>query len=172
MSEEQVGPSAGVDTKQDSKRLQYSNCVYTSCYCEENVWKLCQQIKKDNGTTLKEYHVVFISNKKRQVPLWMQKKWERPTFSCYLGLSCDLDTETRGGEAPGLWSWFTFSFSMSSWTLYPSSTPKWTNHEERVPQKVSGYWGTKILRHLCIRQISYEATKWTISAPTAQLRPY
>lgn len=78
MSEEQVGPSAGVDTKQDSKRLQYSNCVYTSCYCEENVWKLCQQIKKDNGTTLKEYHVVFISNKKRQVPLWMQKSGKDP----------------------------------------------------------------------------------------------
>ena len=66
-------------TKDDkSKHLKYSNCVYTSCYCEENVWQLCKQIQKDNPTQLSECYVVFISNKNRQVPLWMQKSAKDP----------------------------------------------------------------------------------------------
>lgn len=34
---------------------------------EENVWKLCEQIKEEKEETLKEYYAVFISNDKRQV---------------------------------------------------------------------------------------------------------
>lgn len=55
-----------------------STCVYTSCYCEENVWKLCEQIKVEKEQTLNEYYAVFISNDKRQVPLWMQKSAKDP----------------------------------------------------------------------------------------------
>ena len=49
---------------------------YTSCYCEENVWKLCDKIR--NSKNLFRLHeeektfVVFISNDKRTVPLWHQ----------------------------------------------------------------------------------------------------
>ena len=52
-----------------SKREQ----IYTSCYCEENIWHLCDKIKKSN--CLKENHkayVIFISNENRAVPLWNQ----------------------------------------------------------------------------------------------------
>ncbi|XP_073240823.1 protein N-terminal glutamine amidohydrolase-like isoform X2 [Porites lutea] len=55
-----------------------STCVYTSCYCEENVWKLCEQIKEEKEQSLNEYYAVFISNDKRQVPLWMQKSAKEP----------------------------------------------------------------------------------------------
>lgn len=48
-------------------------CVYTSCYCEENVWKLCEHIKNQTQTPLDEVYAVFISNEKRKIPLWKQK---------------------------------------------------------------------------------------------------
>ncbi|XP_037651778.1 protein N-terminal glutamine amidohydrolase [Sebastes umbrosus] len=49
------------------------NCVYTSCYCEENVWKLCEYVRTERTTPLEELFVVFISNENRMVPLWKQK---------------------------------------------------------------------------------------------------
>ncbi|XP_034016582.1 protein N-terminal glutamine amidohydrolase [Thalassophryne amazonica] len=49
------------------------NCVYTSCYCEENVWKLCEFVRTEGTTGLDQVFVVFISNDKRMVPLWKQK---------------------------------------------------------------------------------------------------
>ncbi|XP_019622561.1 PREDICTED: protein N-terminal glutamine amidohydrolase-like [Branchiostoma belcheri] len=47
-------------------------CVYTACYCEENIYKLCEWIR-DNTSRIQEFYVVFISNSAQQVPLWMQK---------------------------------------------------------------------------------------------------
>lgn len=47
-------------------------CVYTSCYCEENVWKLCEQFEKRSGDT-KQLYVVFISSHERQTALWNLK---------------------------------------------------------------------------------------------------
>ena len=47
-------------------------CVYTSCYCEENVWKLCEQFQKRGGDT-KQLYVVFISSHERQTALWNLK---------------------------------------------------------------------------------------------------
>lgn len=58
--------------------ISLSSCVYTSCYCEENVWKLCEQIRDEKEQNLDEYYAVFISNEKRQVPLWMQKSAKDP----------------------------------------------------------------------------------------------
>ncbi|KAM6899685.1 protein N-terminal glutamine amidohydrolase isoform 1-T2 [Xenentodon cancila] len=49
------------------------NCIYTSCYCEENVWKLCEFIRRERTAPLEQLYVVFISNDKRTVPLWKQK---------------------------------------------------------------------------------------------------
>ncbi|XP_067323408.1 protein N-terminal glutamine amidohydrolase [Anolis sagrei] len=48
-------------------------CVYTSCYCEENVWKLCEYIQRQNQYPLEEFYAVFISNDRRMVPLWKQQ---------------------------------------------------------------------------------------------------
>lgn len=50
-----------------------SDCVYTSCYCEENVWKLCEHIRSQNQYPLEEFYAVFISNDRRMVPLWKQQ---------------------------------------------------------------------------------------------------
>ncbi|XP_055706751.1 uncharacterized protein LOC129803900 isoform X1 [Phlebotomus papatasi] len=48
-------------------------CSYVSCYCEENVWKLCEQVKKNNPGELPKCYSVFVSNAGRTVPLWRQK---------------------------------------------------------------------------------------------------
>ncbi|XP_054462333.1 protein N-terminal glutamine amidohydrolase [Anoplopoma fimbria] len=48
-------------------------CDYTSCYCEENVWKLCEFVRTERTARLEELFVVFISNGNRTVPLWKQK---------------------------------------------------------------------------------------------------
>eukprot|EP00493_Phyllostaurus_siculus_P009611 UN09735 len=56
------------------KDLSPSSCLYTSCYCEENVWKLCERIRDEGINNLAEYYAVFISNSSRQIPLWMQNK--------------------------------------------------------------------------------------------------
>lgn len=40
---------------------------------EENVWKLCEQVKKSNPTELSKCYAVFVSNEGRTVPLWRQK---------------------------------------------------------------------------------------------------
>ncbi|XP_029325301.1 protein N-terminal glutamine amidohydrolase isoform X3 [Mus caroli] len=48
-------------------------CVYNSCYCEENIWKLCEYIKTHNQYLLEECHAVFISNEKKMVPIWKQQ---------------------------------------------------------------------------------------------------
>lgn len=49
---------------------------YTSCYCEENVWKLCEKIchSKNLAPLLEEESVfaIFISNDNKTVPLWCQ----------------------------------------------------------------------------------------------------
>ncbi|MCJ8746246.1 hypothetical protein PDJAM_G00139600 [Pangasius djambal] len=48
-------------------------CVYTSCYCEENVWKLCDYIQAQAVCPLDEVHAVFISNENKTIPIWKQK---------------------------------------------------------------------------------------------------
>ncbi|XP_017484580.1 PREDICTED: protein N-terminal glutamine amidohydrolase isoform X3 [Rhagoletis zephyria] len=50
-----------------------SDCSYVSCYCEENVWKLCEQVKKTRIDELSKCYAVFVSNEGRTVPLWRQK---------------------------------------------------------------------------------------------------
>ena len=40
---------------------------FLSFCSEENVWKLCEQIRDEKEQNLDEYYAVFISNEKRQV---------------------------------------------------------------------------------------------------------
>lgn len=45
--------------------------IYTSCYCEENVWKLLHKIPAEYK---KDSYAVFISNDSKTVPIWYQSK--------------------------------------------------------------------------------------------------
>lgn len=40
---------------------------------EENVWKLCEQVKKTRPAELSKCYAVYVSNEGRTVPLWRQK---------------------------------------------------------------------------------------------------
>ncbi|XP_062579206.1 protein N-terminal glutamine amidohydrolase-like [Saccostrea cucullata] len=52
-------------------------CVYTSCYCEENVWCLCDKIQKEYPDKIEKCYCIFISNKKRAIPFWRQRASKR-----------------------------------------------------------------------------------------------
>ncbi|KAM9824715.1 protein N-terminal glutamine amidohydrolase [Neosynchiropus ocellatus] len=81
------------------------DCVYTSCYCEENVWKLCEFVRTEGTTPMDQVFAVFISNDKKVVPLWKQKTgcgdepvfWDYHVVLLHAGTQCepliyDLDT--------------------------------------------------------------------------------
>ncbi|XP_071356274.1 protein N-terminal glutamine amidohydrolase isoform X4 [Trachinotus anak] len=93
-------------TSKDRITPSRENCVYTSCYCEENVWKLCEFVREDRTAPLEQLFVVFISNKNRMVPLWKQKSghgdrpviWDYHVILLQVGLQSDslvydLDSE-------------------------------------------------------------------------------
>eukprot|EP01112_Ceratiomyxa_fruticulosa_P011418 TRINITY_DN3095_c0_g3_i1.p1 TRINITY_DN3095_c0_g3~~TRINITY_DN3095_c0_g3_i1.p1 ORF type:complete len:222 (-),score=51.73 TRINITY_DN3095_c0_g3_i1:63-665(-) len=44
--------------------------IYTRCYCEENVYKLCEDLSVGDEEKKDKYFVVFVSNKNKKVPLW------------------------------------------------------------------------------------------------------
>lgn len=48
------------------------DCVYTSCYCEENVWHLCKAVKDNHPSCVIDCFCVFISNDDQTIPLWEQ----------------------------------------------------------------------------------------------------
>merc|ERR1719347_336513 len=50
-----------------------SKCSYAACYCEENVYKLCETLSANFPTEVAKCYAVFVSNRKRVVPLWKQK---------------------------------------------------------------------------------------------------
>lgn len=51
--------------------MQYDYCA---CYCEENVWHLCQHERFADA----EPHAVFISNRRRACPLYCQRSASNP----------------------------------------------------------------------------------------------
>ncbi|CAL1276927.1 unnamed protein product [Larinioides sclopetarius] len=82
-------------------------CFYTSCYCEENVWKLCEYVKNNQSSLLPACYAVFISNRNQSIPLWCQKSgkdedklavWDYHVVFIYSQcndkgtLVCDLDS--------------------------------------------------------------------------------
>lgn len=50
--------------------ILFRPCPFDS---EENVWKLCEQVKKTRPAELSKCYAVFVSNEGRTVPLWRQK---------------------------------------------------------------------------------------------------
>ncbi|XP_075070131.1 protein N-terminal glutamine amidohydrolase [Mixophyes fleayi] len=54
-----------------------SDCCYTSCYCEENVWKLCEYIRDESRHPLEEFYAVFLSNEEKMIPIWKQQSGKR-----------------------------------------------------------------------------------------------
>jgi len=50
-----------------------AQCSYAECYCEENVYKICEHVRDNAKSELDKCTAVFLSNKKRVVPLWRQK---------------------------------------------------------------------------------------------------
>ena len=50
--------------------ISKSDCLYASCYCEENVYKLVEKMREERKSDSEEIWVVFISNSDRCVPLW------------------------------------------------------------------------------------------------------
>eukprot|EP00878_Enallax_costatus_P010428 GHUV01010886.1.p1 GENE.GHUV01010886.1~~GHUV01010886.1.p1 ORF type:complete len:269 (+),score=58.42 GHUV01010886.1:105-911(+) len=54
------------------RSLEREECVYTSCYCEENVYKLLQSLIR-SGVAADCLFAVFISNSNETIPLWEQK---------------------------------------------------------------------------------------------------
>ncbi|XP_030409644.1 protein N-terminal glutamine amidohydrolase isoform X1 [Gopherus evgoodei] len=87
---EQPGVAAAAAGYQSAVPARHA-CAYTSCYCEENVWKLCEYIRSYDQYPLEEFYAVFISNERRMIPLWKQQSgcgdepvvWKRdsPAFS-------------------------------------------------------------------------------------------
>eukprot|EP01120_Amphizonella_sp_Union-15-10_P015198 TRINITY_DN7754_c0_g1_i5.p1 TRINITY_DN7754_c0_g1~~TRINITY_DN7754_c0_g1_i5.p1 ORF type:complete len:131 (-),score=13.11 TRINITY_DN7754_c0_g1_i5:37-429(-) len=49
--------------------IKKEKCVYTYCYCEENVWKLAETLK-NNGYELGEVYAVIVSNQNKTIPIW------------------------------------------------------------------------------------------------------
>nr|VZI34148.1 unnamed protein product [Spirometra erinaceieuropaei] len=85
LKEEQGGPAAacccgkfqsysslpGILGQRGRMEINRNSCVYTPQYCEENVYKLLENIQL---TSESDFYAVFISNPKKQVPLFFQKK--------------------------------------------------------------------------------------------------
>ncbi|CAL4140636.1 unnamed protein product, partial [Meganyctiphanes norvegica] len=48
-------------------------CSYTQFYCEENIWHLCDHVRRLDPSELSKCYVGFISNNQKCVPLWRQR---------------------------------------------------------------------------------------------------
>lgn len=54
--------------------LPAEKCIYTPCYCEENVWHLCKHAQQNfPAEDLNHCFVIFISNTGKMIPLWCQR---------------------------------------------------------------------------------------------------
>lgn len=53
--------------------LDISQFDYTASYCEENVYRLCKKLSLEEAVDVNDLFIVFITNEKKQVPLWHQK---------------------------------------------------------------------------------------------------
>ena len=54
--------------------IKSEDCVYTGCYCEENVYKFIEKYSDE----FDEVYAVFISNPRQQCVIWCQQKSEEP----------------------------------------------------------------------------------------------
>jgi protein N-terminal glutamine amidohydrolase len=71
--------------------MKREDMMYTSCYCEENIYHLC--------ATDKDFSAVFVSNPNKSVPFWNQRSskdvvvWDYHVIAVKRGLVYDLDTK-------------------------------------------------------------------------------
>jgi len=56
--------------------IEAEDCVYTSCYCEENVFKMIENYPGN----IANIFAVFISNPQKQCAIWRQKSSADPDF--------------------------------------------------------------------------------------------
>eukprot|EP00095_Tigriopus_kingsejongensis_P002966 snap_masked-scaffold1455_size40601-processed-gene-0.8 protein:Tk02966 transcript:snap_masked-scaffold1455_size40601-processed-gene-0.8-mRNA-1 annotation:"protein n-terminal glutamine amidohydrolase-like isoform x1" len=56
----------------------WDDCEYTKCYCEENVWKLCEHLRATSPERLSSTFAVFVTNESGIIPLWHQRSSEVP----------------------------------------------------------------------------------------------
>eukprot|EP00116_Pleurobrachia_bachei_P011378 sb/3471640/ len=54
--------------------ISKESCIYTSCYCEENVYKLIESWENRP----RDLHAVFITNALKQCPIWQQESSSNP----------------------------------------------------------------------------------------------
>jgi len=67
-----VRPLSGTRVPLPANIPPAAQCSYAACYCEENVYKLCESVHKSTQE-IEKCFAVFVSNAKRVVPLWRQK---------------------------------------------------------------------------------------------------
>ncbi|KAI8342236.1 N-terminal glutamine amidase-domain-containing protein [Blakeslea trispora] len=72
---------------------------YTANYCEENIYKLCEEIQSKKPDLLEFFQVVFISNKARMVPLWQQRAGREEEHMVVWDYHVVLYFEKEGNEA-------------------------------------------------------------------------
>jgi protein N-terminal glutamine amidohydrolase len=53
-------------------KLSKNEQTFTDCYCEENVFLLCQKIKKEFPNQLQNCKVIFMSSEDEKLPIWNQ----------------------------------------------------------------------------------------------------
>lgn len=55
-----------------------SSEMWAKCYCEENVYKLAQRLVQSKDVEVASIHVVFVSNRAKKTPIWMQESSPSP----------------------------------------------------------------------------------------------
>ena len=75
--------------------IEKKNLIYTSCYCEENVFKFCEKLNELN-IDLSNYFAVFISNQEKAIPVWCSQQskggmtiWDYHVILLYINRSND-----------------------------------------------------------------------------------
>jgi hypothetical protein len=61
--------AAAVSTSVGLEQLSKQQCIYTACYCEENVYHLLQHLIEAGGRPAESLFAVFISNTHETVSL-------------------------------------------------------------------------------------------------------
>ena len=154
-----------------------SQCSYAACYCEENVYKICQAIRdsREGGQEeLSKAWVVFVSNKKRVVPLWRQKAgkdeeklviWDYHAVLIYRpDHRCDIDVWPAASKYLLHVSFIRNILERWSmiWTLSSRSrhifTNTWRRHSGLTPSSTPSTTGSS---GLCPRRRSYNNSHQT-----------
>ncbi|XP_049458575.1 protein N-terminal glutamine amidohydrolase isoform X2 [Epinephelus fuscoguttatus] len=122
--------------REDGTTPSRENCVYTSCYCEENVWKLCEFIRTERTVPLEELLVVFISNENRTVPLWKQKsgRGDHPVIWDYHVILLQVGHQPSSSLVYDLDSELAFPCSL---TLYAAEALRSDSHINPAYHRVS-----------------------------------